>query len=428
MAELSVGTQVRLSNGSTCRVKKELGRGGQGIVYLVDYCGKDYALKWYIVQYPDSFYENLDRNVKKGAPSPSFLWPVALAERQHGSFGYLMELRPSGYEEIGSYMLLRARFASVDALLEACLQICTGFQKLHINGFSYQDMNDGNFFINPKTGQVLICDNDNVAPNGVNMGILGKTGYMAPEIVDAESMPNKFTDYFSLSVILFILIYMNRPFEGAKALAFPAMTPEFEKRLNGKNGVFILDPADASNRPVNGIHKNVLKRWPLFPQLLRDAFTKTFSKEAMHDPTKRIMDKKWQEILIQVRSQYVTCPHCGEKVFITPGAECVCLECKKTVPKTAVLAIGLNSKVALVPGQKLYKCHTDICDDYTTVAAEVVRNPKDPKIWGIRNLSGKQWTVTLPDKSQRLVDHGSVMPVRQGLEIRFSSGIKAEIV
>ena len=392
MAELSVGTQVRLSNGSTCRVKKELGRGGQGIVYLVDYCGKDYALKWYIVQYPDSFYENLDRNVKKGAPSPSFLWPVALAERQHGSFGYLMELRPSGYEEIGSYMLLRARFASVDALLEACLQICTGFQKLHINGFSYQDMNDGNFFINPKTGQVLICDNDNVAPNGVNMGILGKTGYMAPEIVDAESMPNKFTDYFSLSVILFILIYMNRPFEGAKALAFPAMTPEFEKRLNGKNGVFILDPADASNRPVNGIHKNVIK------------------------------------ILIQVRSQYVTCPHCGEKVFITPGAECVCLECKRTVPKTAVLAIGLNSKVALVPGQKLYKCHTDICDDYTTVAAEVVRNPKDPKIWGIRNLSGKQWTVTLPDKSQRLVDHGSVMPVRQGLEIRFSSGIKAEIV
>ena len=28
---------------------------------------------------------------------------------------------------------------------------------------SYQDLNDGNFFIDPQTGKVLICDNDNVA-------------------------------------------------------------------------------------------------------------------------------------------------------------------------------------------------------------------------------------------------------------------------
>ena len=30
-------------------------------------------------------------------------------------------------------------------------------------GYSYQDLNDGNFFINPQSGDVLICDNDNVA-------------------------------------------------------------------------------------------------------------------------------------------------------------------------------------------------------------------------------------------------------------------------
>lgn len=103
MAELSNGMHVKLHNGGTCTVKKELGRGGQGIVYLVDYNGKDYALKWYIVQYPDSFYENLERNISKGSPTPSFLWPEALTERQNGSFGYLMKVRPSGYEEIGSF-------------------------------------------------------------------------------------------------------------------------------------------------------------------------------------------------------------------------------------------------------------------------------------------------------------------------------------
>ena len=229
MAELSVGTQVKLRNGTSCKVKKELGRGGQGIVYLVDYNGKDYALKWYIISCSEAFYQNLEQNVKKGAPSNNFLWSEAVTEHQNGSFGYLMKLRPAGYEEIGAFMLAKAKFANVNCLLKACLQICTAFQQLHIIGLSYQDMNDGNFFINPQTGDVLICDNDNVAPNGVNMGIAGKSGYMAPEIIEKETMPNRYTDYFSLSVILFILIYLNRPFEGAKVLSCPCMTEKKKK-------------------------------------------------------------------------------------------------------------------------------------------------------------------------------------------------------
>ena len=220
MSELKVGTQVKLRNGTSCKVKKELGRGGQGIVYLVDYNGKDYALKWYLRSCSDAFYENLERNVKNGTPSPNFLWPEAITEHQYDSFGYLMKLRPQGYEEIGAFMLAKAKFSNVNCLLKACLEICTAFQILHINGLSYQDMNDGNFFINPQTGDVLICDNDNVAPNGVNItGVQGKSRYMAPEIVDKESLPNRYTDYFSLSVILFILIFVNMPFEGVKALS-----------------------------------------------------------------------------------------------------------------------------------------------------------------------------------------------------------------
>ena len=65
MAELSIGTQVKLRNGTSCRIKKELGRGGQGIVYLVDYNGKDYALKWYHIPCTEAFFKNLENNVKK---------------------------------------------------------------------------------------------------------------------------------------------------------------------------------------------------------------------------------------------------------------------------------------------------------------------------------------------------------------------------
>lgn len=427
MAELTIGTQVRLRNGASCRVKKELGRGGQGIVYLVDYNGKDYALKWYIMEYSDAFYENLERNIKNESPSPAFLWPEALTERQMGSFGYLMKLRPSGYEEIGAFMLAKVKFANIDALISACLQICTGFQQLHLRGLSYQDMNDGNFFIHPKTGHVLICDNDNVAPNGVNMGIVGKSGYMAPEIVEKETMPNRYTDYFSLSVILFILFFLNRPFEGAKALSCPCMNENAEKILNGKSCVFIMDPDDQSNAPVRGVHTNVIRRWPLFPRILRETFIKTFSKDAIVNPNKRVMDKTWQQLLVQVRSQYVKCPVCGNHTFINPDQDSLCLECRNKIPKPAVLKVS-NYAIPLLPDQQIYLSQVSLSDDYNKPVGTVIKNPKDPSRWGLRNISGGQWTVTTPDGEVKLVENNAGMPLIQGLKIRFTKEGNGEII
>ena len=48
MSELTVGQKVKLDNGTVASIKKELGRGGQGIVYLVKIDGKSMALKWYM--------------------------------------------------------------------------------------------------------------------------------------------------------------------------------------------------------------------------------------------------------------------------------------------------------------------------------------------------------------------------------------------
>ena len=430
MSELKVGTQVKLRNGTSCKVKKELGRGGQGIVYLVDYNGKDYALKWYLRSCSDAFYENLERNVKNGAPSPNFLWPEAITEHQDDSFGYLMKLRPQGYEEIGAFMLAKAKFSNVNCLLKACLEICTAFQILHINGLSYQDMNDGNFFINPQTGDVLICDNDNVAPNGVNItGVQGKSRYMAPEIVDKESLPNRYTDYFSLSVILFILIFVNMPFEGVKALSCPCMSEEEEKKLNGKGGVFIFDPNDSSNRPVSGVHTNAIRRWPLFPQILRNAFIKTFSKQAIMEPTKRLMDRDWQKVFIQVRSLFIKCPVCGKHTFIEiDNSENKCIECRKIFSKPLVLKLQ-NYLVPLVPGQKIYQCQVSSSEkDYEKLAGEVIRNTIDPRRWGIRNISGQTWQIRTSTGENKLVENNGVMPVLPDLVIRFNKEVTGTII
>lgn len=191
MIELKNGESVSLTNGSQAKVVKELGRGGQGIVYLVEVGGQKMALKWYFNNMGNWFYSNLEENISKGAPSEAFLWPEYLTTKQKGTYGYVMKLRPKDYYEFGQYLLARAKFKSFEAMVNAAMKICEGFKALHLSGLSYQDLNDGNFFIHPETGDVLICDNDNVAPEGVTSGILGKARYMAPEVVTGKTMPNK---------------------------------------------------------------------------------------------------------------------------------------------------------------------------------------------------------------------------------------------
>lgn len=425
MSELKIGTTIKLSNGETATIKEELGRGGQGIVYLVKVSGQNMALKWYLKHPGSLFHKNLCNNVRAGSPAPNFIWPLAVTEEVNSSFGYVMDLRPKGYEDMSKFILTQAKFADVHAQLNACLQICTAFQKLHIRGLSYQDMNDGNFFINPKTGDVLICDNDNVAPDKTSMGILGKAGYMAPEIIEGTTMPNRYTDYYSLAVCLFILIYMNRPFEGAWHLSCPCdNNPEMAKQLFGFNSVFIMDPTNTKNRPVPGVHNNVIRRWGVFPSFLGKAFCKTFSSSAIQDPTQRLMDKQWTNILLQIRSMYAKCPHCGKETFVdVMGQGARCIYCQKSISTTS-LKVG-RFTIPLLEKQPIYSCLISDEQDRNMMAGEVV--VKGGAV-GIKNTSDTPWTAILPDGSVRIINKGEGMPAKVGLKVRFGQGETGEFI
>ena len=113
MAELKSGMKVALSSGGQVEIIKELGRGGQGIVYLISVDGAQMALKWYLNDPGDKFYKNLERNINSGAPSDAFLWPEYITKRENGSFGYVMKLRPTNYYEFGNYLLAKVTFKSV---------------------------------------------------------------------------------------------------------------------------------------------------------------------------------------------------------------------------------------------------------------------------------------------------------------------------
>lgn len=410
MTELSKNSTIALVGGGTATIVKELGRGGQGIVYLVEVCGKKKALKWYLNAPDDKFYRNLEHNIASGAPSDAFLWPEYLTEKQQGSYGYIMKLRPQNYYEFGNFLLAKVSFKSFTAMLSAAMRICDGFMMLHRFGYSYQDLNDGNFFIDPQTGDVLICDNDNVMPQGEKSGIMGKARYMAPEIV-AGGIPDKYSDRFSLSVILFMLFYANHPFEGAKVVACPCMTESFEKRFYGSEALFIYDPIDKSNLPVRGIHQNVIRRWPVFPQLLRDTFIEEFSKEKLQNPSTRMIEQNWKKIISTVRDSLVVCRHCAEETFVNvSNTTDKCMNCGKDVDLSKRLVIN-NRSLPLINKTAIY------IDEDNTPDGVVTTDSNGFML--IKNISTETWTVETPSGKIKTVAPNEILPVKEGLKITF---------
>ncbi len=428
MKEFNPSEKIELKVGGSVTIKKKLGEGGQGVVYLVELNNKEYALKWYTHPCTQAFYNNLDNNIKNGAPTDAFLWPQFLTVWKGKHFGYLMTLRPPEYKDFSHFLLAKTHFASLSAMTNAALQISNAFRELHRKGYSYQDLNDGNFFIHPQTGEVLICDNDNVAPYGQNLGIAGKCRYMAPEVVLRKSLPNADTDRFSLSVLLFMLLFNNHPLEGKLIAGVPCMTDQMERRFYGSSPIFIFDPANDANRPVMGIHTNAIRRWPIFPKFIQDAFIQAFSTEYIQNPNKRNPENEWQKLFVRLRDETVRCS-CGGETFINMDApESTCINCKKKLGKPLTLSIG-RSRVVLFPGQKTYNCHTKSGnEDFTTITGEVIQNKNNPALWGFRNLSSDVWMVTMPDGTQKNLKNNEVVPVFQGVSLGFAGGLKAEIV
>lgn len=425
MSGLKEGQRIKSLSGKTIEIIEKLGEGGQGIVYRVKYDGQELALKWYFVNKlkdSDGFYDNIVANIRSGAPAESFLWPLEMTEKVEGSFGYLMKLRPKEYKDFPKILLAKERFSSVDAILNAGLSIINSFRKLHGKGLSYQDLNDGNFFVNTQTGDVLICDNDNVSPYGKSLGIAGKCRYMAPEVVTGKKNPDAHTDRFSLAVILYLLLFLNHPLEGANTLKAPCMTEEKEREFYGTNPIFVWDPTNDINRPVKGVHINEIRIWPVYPSFIQKMFIKAFSQESMigDDIEYRFIEKQWQDGFVNLRGALIKCPICNKDTFVDSSKEkCNCINCNEAISNLMRLKVK-TYEVILAPGQSLFECHTSMdSDDFTVSTAKVILNKLDPNKIGLRNEGNHTWTVILPNGDTRLKAPGEVVTLHKGIKIDF---------
>ncbi|MCP9493858.1 MAG: hypothetical protein MSG64_05300 [Pyrinomonadaceae bacterium MAG19_C2-C3] len=440
MEELQIlreGDMVRMEpSGMVCKVEKLLGAGGQGEVYKATLGGEAVALKWFFPQMatPDQ-RAAIELLVRKGAPSEHFLWPLELAVAPNvQGFGYVMGLRPARFKNIVDLMKRKIE-PTFRALATASFNLAHNYLQLHTQGFCYRDISFGNAFFDPDTGDILICDCDNVAPDGRGtLGVLGTPRFMAPEVVRGDAVPSTSTDLFSLAVLIFYMLTVAHPLEGKRETEIKCLDLAAMNKLYGTEPIFIYNPNDESNRPVPGIHDNALAFWRIYPQFLRDLFTRAFT-EGLRDPLHgRVRESEWRAAAIRLRDAIIYCAHCGlenfydaDKLKATNGNPGLCWACAvnlKLPPR-----IRVNRQVVMLNHDtRLFPHHTDDdrLYDFTAPVAEVARHPTDKNIWGLKNLSDDKWVVTAADGSIRDVEPQRSVTLAVGTRIHFGK-IEGEI-
>ena len=400
-----------------------LGAGGQGEVYDVEAGGTHKALKWYFPRnaLPQQM-EIFKRLVEMGSPDAAFLWPEDLIFSPDGkTFGYIMPLRPKNYKGLAD--LLKFRISpSFYARCRTAYNLARAYEKLHASGNCYRDINYGNLFFDPSTGDVLICDNDNVAPKDMPCFVKGTYGFMAPEIIRGEAKPSRYTDQYSLAVLLFHLFMIAHPLHGKLEASIKCWDLPAQNKLYGTNPVFIYDPNNDSNRPVPGIHENAIIYWGLYPQELKDLFIESFT-DGLSAPHKRVTEKRWMDVTANMMSGICPCPKCGAEVFYdaqkaSAGTAHTCWSCRNQVRMPGVLEVGKH-RVLLLKGAKIPAHQVFGNCDMDTVVGSVTQNPNNPNIMGIRNEGKDNWTYIKPDGTQIPMAPGRSATIARNAKIYF---------
>jgi DNA-binding helix-hairpin-helix protein with protein kinase domain len=426
---LHAGQDVDLGALGSGRVVRELGQGGQGYVYSIDRGeGRLLALKWYKPHGASAEQAAaLTTLIELGAPHPRFLWPLSLASVPgRPGLGYVMPLKEErfiemGYLVSGTYPDGRPLDTSFAVVISLCRLLADSFLRLHSRGLCYRDISFGNVAFDPATGDVRICDNDNVGIDDGGGRVLGTPFFMAPELVRDKTfrtLPNIDTDRHSLAVLLFYALCMGHPLEGARTER-GLRDGAWLSRHFGTEPLFVFDPDDDSNRPTLDL---VNAYWDIYPAFLREAFTRAFT-EGHRDPTARVTESEWIKILGRLRDALTQCAHCHATNFADetkPTSRCG--RCHRELERPMVLQFR-RRRLVVSPFAKIPTTDRPSAEGELEDYARVRRHPSDAHRWGLENVSGQSWAGTLPDGTRIDVRADQTVELMPGLRLELPSTV-----
>jgi DNA-binding helix-hairpin-helix protein with protein kinase domain len=420
--------------GMPCQIESFLGEGTQAEVYRATLAGKPNALKWYKSDYmriDERLGPRLRTAIQSGPPTEKFLWPFDLVTTSPGGpfCGYVMALKEPEFVDL--LQLLRRKVDPGFRILATVgLNLAHSFLELHtLKGLCYRDISLTNVYFDPETGDIRIGDNDNVDVNGQPGAIRGTPGFMAPEVDRMEKEPSRITDLHALAVLLFNILMIAHPLKGRKEFSLPyeAWDPDCSKRLYGTEPVFIFDSGNRSNEPVPGHHDAALNFWPIYPQFIRDLFTRAFTA-GLRDPDDRPTENEWRRAMCKLRDAICICGNCGAENFYdlvylrtSGGAPGPCWCCRQMLRLPPRVKLG-NDVVMLTPGVQLFPHHLEgRLYDFSAPLAEVIPHPL-----GLRNVSTRTWKSSSSANPAEEVPPGYMVPLVPGMKIDFGS-VLAEV-
>lgn len=351
---------VKSTTGVEYAIGKKLGAGGVAKVYKARRLSdkKECVFKEYVPS-PESrrMHNAIKRNIQNLMKNPlteddgktplqSFIGPLdkdSLIELpQSKGFGYVMELVDT--KSFLPVPNLWHRDAYPDALIicKACINIAHLFRRVHFKGWCYKDINEGNIYINNKTGEIRIIDCDNISVQSTKT-IKGTDGYMAPEVY-VTSTPDTYTDYFSMAVLFYRLLVGGYPMDGKKTRQYllnnNLSVQEAASTIYGSMAVFAFDPKDHSNEirklvdPLNPLLYEIqTKRWNRLPSEIQQTFCQTFSTGLTNaNRNKRATDRDWMKTFEVLQTTGLVKCKCGKLNFGDKQKKVECNFCKAKLP------------------------------------------------------------------------------------------------
>ncbi len=441
MPMLSPGKVLWSADGQRVTVGDLIGEGGQAEVYRASADGQAYALKWYHVpstpfqhRWATEQYRSLSEYLLPSAPpDPRFVWPLALVDDPNQrTFGYLMELLSPNYMGLESLVLGQMRpVPTFAALCRSAIALAECFRKLHNMGACYKDINLGGPALDPRTGEVRICDTDNVRINRTPGNIIF-IFFAAPELIRGEGVCQTNTDIHSLAVLLFYMFIRHHPLAGARELRVNVFGEVAQRKFYGREPVFIYDPHDDSNRPMPGFHDPAIRNWAIYPGFLQELFTRAFT-DGLHYPTRRVREGEWMAAFSRLRDGLFYCSSCGGENFLDfdtltdapSGTRVACWRCHGSSSLPLVLEVG-DFQVLLNHDTVLSGHHLGRQLDVHTPMMRVSQHPRNPSRWGLTNLTDSDWVYRVGSGDERLAEPGRSVPLRAGLVIELE-GVETRI-
>ena len=436
---LLLGQRVRAEiSGKELEVIKKLGEGTQGEVYLVEDPDGYEAVKWYkseqaTAEQRAAILYLVRTGPPFGAAGKRFIWPRDLVTLPGSpQFGYLMNRIDTGrFAELGECWAHIKPVPNFSSLCEISYQLANSYRALHLSGHCYRDISAGNLMFDPGTGDILICDNDNVGVNRQSRSqVWGTMEYMAPEIIRGETDPSTQTDLHSLAVLLFYLWVWHHPFHGEMEYRFHCWDIPAKKKVYGESPVFVFDPLNTANAlPADPDYATARERWEYCPQELMETFIRAFT-DGLKDPDRRVTEGEWQALFSRMKDTIVICPRChAENFFARDGDVTRCWHCHTILPSPPSIVIkrpGGEIHVSLTLGTTIRRRHitsSSAQEDGSEIIGTVVPHPTITGAAGIRNNTSILWQCTFPDRSTTDVLPERAVPLNPGTIIRVEGVI-----